>query len=248
MARAGINLSSRPFVNDRPVRRVAILLWVLGVLLAAGAAWSYWVYFAGREDQRRELARLEEAMESERAQIAQLQRRLAGFELDSQNQRVRFLNQRIAERTFSWSLLFDRLAGILPNDVRLLSLAPQVGFGQEGRVDPRTLEETPGERVPLRLVATARREDAILELLDAFFASTLFERPNLAQESRTQAGAETRFTLSVVYLPHAVEPEAGAPGVLDGPDQPDVPAAGALPTADAGGLEPAEAGAEGGPT
>ena len=32
-ARAGINLAARPFVNDRPVRRVTLLLWALGAVL-----------------------------------------------------------------------------------------------------------------------------------------------------------------------------------------------------------------------
>lgn len=251
-ARAGINLAARPFVNDRPVRRVTLLLWVLGALFALAAGWSYWVYFAGRADQRRELARLDQAMDAERQQIAQLQRRLAGFELEGQNQRVRFLNQRIAERTFSWSLLFDRLAEILPGDVRLLNLAPQVGFGQEVRLDERALAATPGERVPLRVNATARREEAILELLDALFASRLFERPNLAEESRDRAGGETRFSLSVVYLPVAAEaPEGGAaagddPGGPGDTDEPDLPAAASpVPTAAAGGSLAVEPGAGG---
>jgi Tfp pilus assembly protein PilN len=236
-ARGGINLAARPFVNERPVQRVTLLLWALGALLALTAGWSYWAYFAGRADQRRELARLEQAMDAERGQIAELQRRLAGFELESQNQRVRFLNQRIAERTFSWSLLFDRLAEILPGDVRLLNLAPEVGFGEDQRFDEKSLAATPGERVPLRIRATARREEAILELLDALFASPLFERPNLAEESREQAGGDTRFSLSVVYLPAAAEASeggaaAGDPDGPDGPDQPDLPAAGSpVPTA-----------------
>jgi Tfp pilus assembly protein PilN len=234
-ARAGINLASRAFVNARPVKRVTILLWALGALLAIAAAWSYWVYVAGREDQRRELVRLEEAMEVERAQIAELQRRFAGFELEGQNQRVRFLNQRIAERTFSWSLLFDHLAEILPADVRLLNLAPEVGFGSDRRIDEKSLAETPGERVPLRVNATARREEAILELLDAMFASPRFERPNLAEESRERSGGETRLSLSVVYLPSAGEEPLD--GAEDAADQPDLPAAGA-PVSTAEGAEP----------
>lgn len=232
--RAGLNLASRRFVNDRPVKRVTIVLWVLGAALAITAAWSYWVLFAGRDDQRRELARLEEAMDTERAEIGRLQRRLAGFELDEQNQRVRFLNQRIAERTFSWSRLFDHLAGILPGDVRLLSLAPDVGFGEGRRIDRETLAETPGERVPLKISATARREEAILKLLDALFASPRFEQPNLAQESREQAGGETRFTLSVIYLPTL----AARPGPRGTP-RPDAArppgTAAPVPTADAAG-------------
>ena len=213
---AGINLASRPFVNDRPVARVTAALWALGALLALATGWSFWGYFAGREDQREELARIEAAMEREREAVARLSRELAGIPLDNQNQRVRFLNQRIAERAFSWSLLFDRLAEILPADVRLLSLAPQVGFGQDGRQrSAAAAAGAPGERVLLQVLAVARRQEAILELLDAMFASDAFERPNLARESRE--GAETRFTLSVVYLPGAAVEAAGVEtGETDG--------------------------------
>jgi Tfp pilus assembly protein PilN len=209
--RAGINLASRPFVNARPVTRVTAALWALGALFALAAGWSFWRYFTGREDQRHELAGIEAAMERERAAIADLRSELAGMPLANQNERVLFLNQRIAERAFSWSLLFDRLAGILPGDVRLLSLAPRVDFGADGRRRgaAAAAEAAAGERVTLQVEAVARRPEAILELLDALFASPVFERPNLAQESRD--GGETRFTLSVVYLPDAeAEPAAGA--------------------------------------
>ena len=205
--RAGINLASRPFVNARPVARVTAALWALGALLALAAGWSFWSYFAGREDQRQELASIEAAMEREREAIDGLSRELAAIPLDNQNQRVRFLNQRIAERAFSWSLLFDHLAEILPADVRLLSLAPRVGFGGDGRRGAE-LDGAAGDRVLLQVQAVARRPEAILELLDALFDSDAFERPNLAQESRE--GAETRFTLSVIYLPAAAAADDGA--------------------------------------
>lgn len=209
--RAGINLSSRPFVNDRPVARVAAALWVLGALLALAAGWSFWRYSTGREDQREELARIEAAMERERETIAGLRTELAGIPLDNQNQRVRFLNQRIAERAFSWSLLFDRIAEILPADVRLLSLAPRVESAEDGdrRRRARAAEVEHGERVHLQVNAVTRRPEAMLELIDALFASESFERPNLAQERRE--GGETRFILSVVYLPEAAAGAAGGP-------------------------------------
>ena len=212
--RAGINLASRPFLNDRPVARVTAALWVLGALLALAAGWSFWSYFAGREDQREELASIEESMEREREAIAGLSRELAAIPLDNQNQRVRYLNQRIAERAFSWSLLFDRVAEILPADVRLLSLAPRVESGEDGggrrRGAAAAADRAPGERVFLQVQAVARRPEAMLELIDAMFASDAFERPNLARENRE--GGETQFTLSVVYLPAAAAGDDGAAG------------------------------------
>jgi Tfp pilus assembly protein PilN len=228
--RAGINLASRPFVNARPVTRVTAALWALGALFALAAGWSFWRYFTGREDQRHELAGIEAAMERERAAIADLRSELAGMPLANQNERVLFLNQRIAERAFSWSLLFDRLAGILPGDVRLLSLAPRVDFGADERRRGAAEAGAPGERVLLQVEAVARRPEAILELLDALFASAAFERPNLSRENRE--GGETRFSLTVVYLPGAAADAAAAETAADTPaGDADEDAAGAGPTA-----------------
>lgn len=201
---AGVNLASRPFVNARPVVRVTVALWVLGALLAVLAGWSFWGYYAGRTDLRRELAEIETSMEREREAIDTLGAELAGIELDNLNQRVQFINQRIAERTFSWSLLFDRLAEILPGDVRLVALSPRVEFDEPERRRRRVVEVDNGERetAMLQIQAVARRGEAILELLDAMFASPPFERPNLHQETRDRGG-EIRFTLDVGYLPQA---------------------------------------------
>jgi Tfp pilus assembly protein PilN len=240
--RAGINLASRPFVNTRPVARVTAALWALGAALALAAGWSFWGYFTGREGQRAELASIEAAMERERAAIAELSRALGAIPLDNQNERVRFLNERIAERAFSWSLLFDRLAEILPADVRLLALAPRVNFGESER-RRAAAAGAPGERVILQVEAVARRPEAILELLDALFASAAFERPNLARENRD--GGETRFTLTVVYLPGAAAAAAGAAVEAAGPAAAD-DAAGEAAEAESAAAASAAAGAAGG--
>ena len=64
------------------------------------------------------------------------------------------------------------------------------------------------DRVRLEILGAARRDDAILELLDALFADPAFEDPNLANESKQQG--EVRFSLSATYLPAAAPPPAAA--------------------------------------
>lgn len=214
-----INLSSRPFVNARPVVRTTVLLWLVGALLLAWAGWRYFGYYAGRADQRDEIARIERQMVDERRTIAALQTQLAGLAPQDQNERVAFLNRRIAERTFSWSLLFDRLAGILPDDVRLITLAPQFSPDEPRSTRSRTVrpagEEASGEtRVRLGIQGAAKSSGDLLALIDALFADPAFDRPNPHQETRQ--GGESLFSLSVDYLPAAespptvdVEPRAG---------------------------------------
>lgn len=208
----GINLSSRPFVNSRPVVRATVLLWLFGALLVLWAGSRFFGYYAGQADQRQEIARIEEQMAGERRTIVALESQLAALAPDNQNERVAFLNRRIAERTFSWSLLFDHLAAVLPDNVRLLSLAPQFSLATPrsgGRANAPSGGPATETLVGLNIQGVAKSSEDILSLIDALFADAAFDRPNPHQESRQ--GNETSFSLSVVYRP-AVDssPEADA--------------------------------------
>jgi Tfp pilus assembly protein PilN len=238
---AEINLAARPFVNERPVRRAALLLLVGGLLLAAANGWIYSRYVLQRTASAGELERVEAAIESEERQVARLAAELAAADLTQQNRLVEFLNQRIAERTFGWSVLFDRLEDLLPRDVRLVSLTPREAEGsQPRRARPGERGGAAGgeQRFDLALVGVAREPEAVLELIDALFADAAFHDPDLHQES-FRAG-EVQFTLDVGYLPAVAEAlvdAAGAPAA-------DAGAAPAPPAAGAGVLTPGAAAAE----
>jgi Tfp pilus assembly protein PilN len=199
---AEVNLARRPFVNERPVRRAALLLLVGGLVLAAANGWLYTRYFIQRGANEGELVRLGEQIEHEERQVAELSRRLAAADLTQQNELVTFLNQRIAERTFGWSVLFDRLEDLLPEDVRLVSLSPRDAGGR------RAAAAAGDERLfNLGIAGVARRPEAVLELIDALFADAAFRDPDLHQENLRQ---ETiGFTLDVMYLPKVAEALAG---------------------------------------
>lgn len=197
---AALNLARRPFVNTRPVARVAIFLWVVGGLLFLLNLWLYASYFTGSEGKRLELAELERRTEDERRLLGARQAELARLDLANQNRRVEFLNVKIHERTFSWSLLFDRLAEILPPDVRLTSLSPQaLGEGRRGAEASR--------RVALDVVGVARSVEAELAFLQALYDHPAFESPTLQRDSRTPQ-REVLFALRAAYLP---EPVPAAP-------------------------------------
>lgn len=198
---AEINLAARPFVNERPVRRAALLLLVGGLALAAANGWLYTRYALSRSASAGELDRLEAAIESEERRVAELSRQLAAADLTQQNELVRFLNERIAERTFGWSVLFDRLEDLLPEDVRLVSLSPRQA---ERRPQLAAAgEPAPEVRFNLALAGVAREPEAVLELIDALFADPAFRDPNLHQEAFRDG--EVHFTLDVIYLPAVAE-------------------------------------------
>lgn len=195
-----LNLASRPFVNSRPVRRLTLVLWGVGLILTAANLTFYWRYFSGQQQRRDRLQVVEEQIETERASLDELERALANTDLEWQNRQVEFLNHRIAERMFPWSRLFDRLSGLLPADVRLTRLRPTVGEAVDGQ-----------RRVRLELRGEARDGEALLELVDRLFGRPAFRDPNLLSEAWNERRRVLEFSLQVTYLPDATAPPTSAP-------------------------------------
>jgi Tfp pilus assembly protein PilN len=207
------NLARQPFVNHRPVRRLAALAWLVAVALLAFNVWVYWRHFSSRGEQRSELAELEARTAGEQALVDAALATLDGLDLDWQREQITFLNARIAERTFSWSALFDHLVEVLPEDVRVERLTPQ----SDSRGRDRRATRGPSDEVVLEITGAAEKDEALLELVDAFFAHERFSRPNLRVESR-QGSNRVDFSMSVVYRPdarravEAIEAEPEPPG------------------------------------
>lgn len=214
MSRAAIDLSARPFVNRRPVVRLSLLLWLVGALLLAGNVWLYWDFIAGRGNLHAQLREVDEGIAIEERRISSLSQELTSFDLGAQNEQVTYLNQRIDQRRFSWSRLFDELSDLLPRDVRLTDLAPASAGDEQRRVRrSRTTEPTEPGRVGLTITGHARNDQAILDFVDALFADPSFERPNLTQQREREGVIE--FDLWVLY-------DAGRPldaDVLDAPEE-----------------------------
>jgi Tfp pilus assembly protein PilN len=209
-----LNLASQPFVNSRPMRRLVFVLWCLSALLVGANLFFYARHFSGQQERRDRLKALAEQESGERQRLAELEREMAGVDLEWQNSQVEFLNTRIAERVFPWSRLFDRLTKVLPPQVRLTRLRPKVEHLARGPGGP---EET----VSLEIRGEARQEQAILTFISRLFEHPAFRAPNLSSESRRARADVTEFTLSVTYLPAqaespkaAVQPQPAA-GVVE---------------------------------
>lgn len=199
--REPLNLARRPFTNSRPVVRAALLLWLLGLLLLLGNVALFWGYLSGSAEKRDELARLEQQVERERQTIRNLESRIEGLDLEQQNRQVRYLNRKIAQRTFSWSLLFDRVAETLPDQVRLIRLTP-TGMAEESeRTTLRDEEEEGEETVTLTLSGVAKSDEALLQFVDNLFAHPAFDDPDPTRETREEDTSQVRFDLTVTYLP-----------------------------------------------
>jgi len=199
------NLARRPFANLRPLRRLAGLLWVAALGLLAWNVVSTNRAGTDAAAKRVELERLDGATESARARLETIEADLARRDLAAQNELVRFLNERIERRTFSWNRLLDHLAEVTPADVRILDLTPRpLDDDDEG---PRAISregfaaERSARVVALRISAGARDGEAMLEFVDRLFEHPAFERPNLSRESRR--GPTTGFEVTTTYDPEA---------------------------------------------
>ncbi len=129
----GINLARRPFVNRRPVLRLAVLLWIAGVGLAIHNVNQFTDHFQGTSEYRLRLIAIDRQIREERQKLTALDREMARVSLRRENRHASFLNRLIAYRTFPWSGLFDDLEEVVPRDVKLLSVKPNVQLKAESK-------------------------------------------------------------------------------------------------------------------
>ncbi|HKI86967.1 MAG TPA: hypothetical protein VKA53_09500 [Thermoanaerobaculia bacterium] len=198
MKSVDLNLARRPFSNQRPVVRVAVLCWVIGGLLALGNVYLYWGYFSGFGNKSAELTEARDRVASGEQKIDRTENQLRSSDLEWQNKQVEFLNAQIAQRSFSWSYLFDRLSETLPRDARLLRLAPHFPVG--GARDEEASARRATDQIQLALEGEAKNGKAMLDFIDALFRNEAFDAPNPSHESKQRSG-DLRFSMTVKYRP-----------------------------------------------
>lgn len=195
------NLARAPFVNERPVRRLAATLWVLFAIVGGLAAWQSVASRQSTGDRLAELLRLNTETAAARERSAALERELRAADLPAQNERTAFLNRRLAERAFSWSRLLERVTEVMPRGVRLVRLSPE-GFASEKRRAGTPARTAATTRVELRVSGEAEETEALLEFVDRLFQHPAFDQPNLSRESELK-DSRIQFELAVAYLPEA---------------------------------------------
>jgi hypothetical protein len=203
-----LNLASRPFLNSRPVVRVSLLLWLLGLGLLLANLSLFWSFTSSSTDKRVQIERGDEEIQRQQTADRQLQAILDSFNLEQDNERVEFLNQKIEERTFSWSRLLDQVAAALPNDVRLNRLSPLTGEKAQQEFERqrvRRARDTKG-RIPMLITGQARSDDAYWRFVENLYRLP-FAEPNPLRDEREDEGNLLKFEISVQYIP---PPPSGA--------------------------------------
>ena len=124
-----INLSTRPFYNERAVH---LVLGVVG--LAAGAAFVAGLLEVAALSRERAVLtaaaeRGEAALQAAAAAAAGFGRQVREGDLQGLTEATSEANALIERRVFSWTTLFNRIEQTLPGGVMLTSVRPEIAAG-----------------------------------------------------------------------------------------------------------------------
>lgn len=183
--RVPINLATEPFQRLRPVLAVSI---ALGMILSASLAWLVWLAASERgraAETRREIALLEGELGSLRRDEARLQELLRQPQNAAVLDQAVFLNSLLYRKGISWTRIFADLEEVMPHNVRLISIRPQVDSRSE---------------IYLDMVVGATSQPPVIEMLRHMESSPLFG--SIEVHNWTPPGQEQplyRYRVSVNY-------------------------------------------------
>jgi Tfp pilus assembly protein PilN len=185
--RIELNLATRPAEN---LRRFYVLAFgAIFLLLAVGAlqAGAYFQDWASGRDTAREAAGLRAQLTELEAEQRRLERELQQPKAQEMIHRSNFLNGLILQKSVSWTGIFMDLEKLIPNNVQVLALRPELV--EDGRVR-------------LTMNVAGRSLENLIELLRRVEASDKFSSPVVTQED-PQGGSAVeggvRMNLAVIY-------------------------------------------------
>jgi Tfp pilus assembly protein PilN len=179
-----LNLASRPFRNERlPTLLLAVGCVALLGLTVRHALAARDLLPARTASVDGELVALEDEVARLRSEAAQLRTRSASNEALGEWAVLRDLVDR---RAFSWSALMGHLELVVPQNIRLLSIAPSTTRGGEPE---------------LGVIAIGRSVEDGLKFLQALQQSAHFEAPFLTSVAERSEGIDFSYTMSYVPGP-----------------------------------------------
>ncbi|MEZ5402883.1 MAG: hypothetical protein R2729_24615 [Bryobacteraceae bacterium] len=130
-----VNLANEPFRRDRPfllaaLAGVALLSGLLVMQVSLG-----WVEREQRTALEQDIAQAQTALDGIRRQRAEVDTRLRHPENAVVFDNAVFLNGLLMRKGISWTKIFDDLEGVMPYNVRLVSIRPQVDLENNIRLD-----------------------------------------------------------------------------------------------------------------
>ena len=195
---ANLNLASQPFRNRA-------LPWsIAGVITVASLLALVYLVSQSSQTNRRALE-VERQSESERQEVAGLERRIDEIKqglTPEQTQTLEAAQALVRRKRFSWARLFADLESVLPSSVRVKRITVRE-VGQQGERTVAQLEMVIASKNPADATAMIMEMDR-----GGIFRAELVEQ-NL-QKERGEAGTES--TLRVDYYPRATTPASAPAG------------------------------------
>lgn len=157
--RINVNLASDPFRRDRPF---IVASWALGIVLGLMLAVLTVLALATRDDAAEARAEVEKArrdLQRVQTEQAKLEAELRRPENGEVIERSVFLNQLLLRKGISWTRIFSSLETVIPHNVRLVNIRPQV---------------TSENQVQLDMVVGCQAPEPVIEMLMKMEASASF--------------------------------------------------------------------------
>jgi len=188
--RLDINLATQPYEDAREFWG----RWGLGVgllavctLLLLGFAVQSWIH-AGRD--RQELRKLQQQIAERDSERSNAQAYLDLSANRSTRDQSQFLNGLIQRKSFSWTRVFEDLERVMPSNLHVVSLRPEINEQDQLQLDMKVAGET-------RLAA--------VELVHRMESSRHFQGAQLVQESQLGEGNAVSASVIAIYVPDPME-------------------------------------------
>ena len=185
MLNVPINLASKPFINNRKFYTLSLVLILTFILLSAGNLYFYLAYRSRSIQLSQDLVMQEtEINDLERGQ-EQIWRRLQQPETEEFLALVDYLNPLITQRIFSWTQFLNYLEKLVPYNVQVLMITPQILGGE----------------VIVEIICNAKSGSDYIQFVSQLESSASFYEVNLVNEdtSKTPGFIGKQYGLSVKY-------------------------------------------------
>lgn len=183
-----LNLASRPYRDYRPVYAVVVAVSLITAFLMLNNIDTYYRYIHETRNTRSKITDIQRQTGAERQRADMTERRLKTLNLKLLDDQTRFINAKLRERSFSWSVLLDELESILPRDVRILTIAPAVG---------------PSGAVTLSIQFESKSAEGMTTILDNLHRDPQFGNP--FPSSETNMSGTYAFGINVMFFPPGVK-------------------------------------------
>jgi Tfp pilus assembly protein PilN len=190
-----INLSTRPFYNERAVHVLLALAAAAVVAVTAFNLWQVYVLSGRHAELRGRIAQAETKTRDLRNQATTIRRSINPKELEATVAAAREANLLIERRVFSWTEVLNQFETTLPASVRISSVRPRV------ERDGTMMVEV------VVLARTVEAVDAFIENLEkrGAFSGVLSREEFVNEDGLIQASIEGRYRPATEPAPAAKE-------------------------------------------